>query len=554
MNLSSSPTSKKIGIYCRVSTDTQEERGTIESQVEYATKYCDLNGIDIAAWYKDDGITGTLPLEERQGGSQVLADAKSGIIDTLLVYKLDRFGRNARIILNGIYALENLGVKVKSMTEPFDTSDPAGRFTLTILAGVADLERENILARLSAGANRAARAGKWLGGIVPYGYYVNADGFLSINDDNIPGMDMSEADVIRLIYTLTVEQKMSTMKIADYLNSAGIPPRYVIDDINARKSGGKRRKTTAGIWNPARIGSMIKETTYRGLHVYGRRTKKEREKIEREVPAIVVEGTWYAAQNVLKENRIESKRNAKADYLLRSLVKCGSCGAGYSGSYTHDKKRYICNNRLLSHKRKLVGCKNQSVDGDVLEASVWAECVDFIRNPGKLFYVSENEDSNQSEKADHIKHEIAFVEKSLESKLLEKHSILDAFRKHIINDRDLEIQMLRIGQEEKMLETQRSELKNAIITMRQMDAKKSEAEEMLLSYQQDIEDENLSWERKREIVKEIIQQVTVVQDDSDPSRDKPRIYYDVTFIFKKLPPSVDTSIVANCTDKDSSRR
>ncbi|WP_406795786.1 MULTISPECIES: recombinase family protein [Brevibacillus] len=51
------------------------------------------------------------------------------------------------------------------MTKPFDTGDPSGRFLLTILAGVADLERETIIDRLWYGANRAARAGKWLGGI-----------------------------------------------------------------------------------------------------------------------------------------------------------------------------------------------------------------------------------------------------------------------------------------------------------------------------------------------------------------------------------------------------
>jgi len=112
--------------------------------------------------------------------------------------------------LNGVHTLEQYGIKIKSITEPFDTSDPSGRFLLTILAGVADLERSNILDRLWHGANRAARNGKWLGGICPYGYRVDNEGFLTICDTPLPGFDMSEADVAILVFRLTVEQNMST--------------------------------------------------------------------------------------------------------------------------------------------------------------------------------------------------------------------------------------------------------------------------------------------------------------------------------------------------------
>lgn len=229
----------RVAVYARVSSEDQAERGTIENQVEFATKYCDLHELDIVGWYKDDGVTGTLPLEQREAGRQLLQDAKEQLFETVLIYKLDRLGRSARIILNAVHDLETLGVKVRSMTEPFDTGDASGRFLLTILAGVADLERENILARMSAGADRAAREGKWLGGIVPYGYYVNNEGYLEVSEEPLPGFEMSEADVIRLIYRLTVDQHMSTVQIADYLNALGIPPSYVKDEI---KSGKRKRQ------------------------------------------------------------------------------------------------------------------------------------------------------------------------------------------------------------------------------------------------------------------------------------------------------------------------
>ncbi len=172
----------RLACYARVSSDDQAERGTIQNQIEFATKYCDLHQLGPIEWYKDDGVTGTIPLEMRPDGARLLEDAKTGRLDLLLIYKLDRLGRSARVILNSVYELEQHGVKIRSMTEPFDTGDPSGRFLLTILAGVADLERETILDRMWHGANRAARSGKWLGGIVPYGYRVNEEKYLEVNE------------------------------------------------------------------------------------------------------------------------------------------------------------------------------------------------------------------------------------------------------------------------------------------------------------------------------------------------------------------------------------
>ena len=264
----------RVAVYARVSSEDQAERGTIENQIEFAAKYCDLHQLEVVEWYKDDGITGTIPLEQRPEGKRLLEDAKKKKFDLLLIYRLDRLGRSARIILNAVYELEQHGVKIRSMTEPFDTGDPNGRFLLTVLAGVADLERETILERMWHGANRAARAGKWLGGIVPYGYRVNEEGYLEINEDPLPGMDMSEADVVQLIYRLIADQGYSTIKVADYLNALGVPPSYTKDGRQIKR--GKRKVNTAGIWRPGRIRNMVVNTTYKGIHYYGKRTNKRR--------------------------------------------------------------------------------------------------------------------------------------------------------------------------------------------------------------------------------------------------------------------------------------
>lgn len=235
----------KVAVYPRVSSEEQVERKTIENQLEFGRKYCDLHQLEVVEWFKDEGVTGTIPLDSREAGARVLEDARLGRFDLLLIYRLDRLGRSARVILNAVYELEQHGVKIRSMTEPFDTGDPSGRFLLTILAGVADLERETILDRMWHGANRAAREGKWLGGIVPYGYRVNAEKRLEIVEEPLPGMEISEADVIRLIYRLIAEQGYSTIKVADYLNALGVPPSYTKDGRLVKT--GKRYTKTAGI-------------------------------------------------------------------------------------------------------------------------------------------------------------------------------------------------------------------------------------------------------------------------------------------------------------------
>src|SRR5690606_37009770 len=112
-------------------------------------------------------------------------------------------------------------------------------------------------------------------------------------------------------------QRYSTIRVADYLNSIGVPPAYKKDGRKVKK--GKRKVNTAGVWTPSRIRNMIVNTTYKGIHLYGKRTNKQREIITREVPAIVSSDQWEKAQKVLKDNHLEAMRNAKRKYLLRGL-------------------------------------------------------------------------------------------------------------------------------------------------------------------------------------------------------------------------------------------
>src|SRR5271155_4048963 len=159
-----------VGVYLRVSTEEQRERQSIATQRDFAGRYCDLHQLPVHALYADDGVSGTIPLDRRPEGAKLLRDARLKKFDQLLVYKLDRLGRETRLTLEAVAELEKCGVRVRSMTEEFDSQTPTGRLMITMLSGFAAHEREVIRERSMAGTARKAEEGTWLGGIVPFGY------------------------------------------------------------------------------------------------------------------------------------------------------------------------------------------------------------------------------------------------------------------------------------------------------------------------------------------------------------------------------------------------
>lgn len=435
-----------VGVYLRVSTEEQRERQSIVTQRDWATRYCDLHGLPIHEMYADDGVSGTVPIESRPAGMRVLQDARRGKFDQLLVFKLDRLGRDTRLILNAVAELEKHGVRVRSMTEEFDTATATGRLMLTMLSGFAAHERELIRERSVAGTNRRAEAGAWLGGVVPYGYRKEGekgDARLIVSEDIIPGFDLSEAEVVRTIYRMSGAEKQSCQKIADHLNRTGIPCTSAAN--RAESVAGKRNRRMAPIWRNSHVRNMIVSRTYMGEHRFGKRTKnKKRKVIVRAVPAIVTEEVWQAAQQVLRSNRIMCKRNRKQPYLLRGLIKCGLCGLTFSGMRMKPPQRdhyYRCNGR---HKaRGLYGfngkkCPAKSLNGDYVERLVWADVEAFLRNPGEILERLRERLTLKHGERQRQEKEVEGLRARLDEKTAERDRMLGLFRRGRIDEATLD--------------------------------------------------------------------------------------------------------------------
>ena len=138
--------------YTRVSTTDQDIQGH-KARIESAYQ--------IARWFEDEATSGTTTALHRPGFAALFDYVREG--DTVVVPAIDRLGRNTIDVLSTVEGLKAKGVTVISQREGFDLSTPMGKMMLTMLAGVAELERENIRERQRAGLERAKVEGRPLG-------------------------------------------------------------------------------------------------------------------------------------------------------------------------------------------------------------------------------------------------------------------------------------------------------------------------------------------------------------------------------------------------------
>jgi DNA invertase Pin-like site-specific DNA recombinase len=238
--------------------------------------------------------------------------------EQVVVYRLDRIGRKALVILSAWEALKQRGVALRSLTEPFDTAQPFGEFVMGILAMGAGYERDSIVSRTTDGRRRKAREGKWTGGRAPGGYRVT-DGMLEVDEE--------EAGLVRNIFSWYTDERMSGQGIATYLNANGILTRA------SRRGFDNKRIKSSNHWDHIRVLSILKNETYAGVCHVGKRGKGDI--ISQEVPTVISRETWQTTQGLLRNNWAYAPRNAKRDYLLRGLILCGVCGRRFVGYTTN---------------------------------------------------------------------------------------------------------------------------------------------------------------------------------------------------------------------------
>ena len=362
MNKTAEQEKQKIycAIYARKSTSEGlgQEFSSLDAQRESAMNY--INSQKGEGWialedhYDDGGYTGANT--ERPALQRLIEDIKTGKVNCVIVYKVDRLSRSLIDFAQLLELFEKHKVAFVSVTQQFNTNTSMGRLTLNILFSFAQFEREIISERTRDKMGAARKKGKWLGGKPPLGYDINKEtGKLSVNPH--------EAEIIKTIYDLYLKG-YSLKLVAQMLNDKGWRTKSYTTKDGKKSSGNLFQNTTLNhmLRNPLYIGKV----SYAGEIFNGQQE------------AITDEDTYNRAQDLLKKNR-NYKELVRGQTVVNPLVKilfCKACCRPMLGTHTikHQKTKYryyVCS---YAQKYGYRTCSTRSVNALEIEKAV-AECL-----------------------------------------------------------------------------------------------------------------------------------------------------------------------------------
>lgn len=327
---------EKAYIYTRVSTEMQVDGFSLAAQKEDICRYAKLRGIQIVGEFCDEGKSGKS--DKRPEFMKMIETIKANKdnVRYVLVFKLSRFARNAADTLKNLQLMQDNGVDLICIKEGLDSSTATGKLMVTVMSAVAEMELDNIHTQTMAGRRQKAKEGKWNGGFAPYGYTLEK-GELHIVEN--------EAQTVREIFCLYVEENLGIIGVARRLNAEGV--KKVV------RQNGKYDTFTVDF-----IKKVLDNPVYKGKIAYGRRktekvsgehgkTRIVKEKDESNIilvdgqhDAIVSEALWETAHSkrMATGNRKE-KLEQDHQYILSGLVRCPSCGKTMYGVPNRKKKK-----------------------------------------------------------------------------------------------------------------------------------------------------------------------------------------------------------------------
>ena len=340
--MSTSKPKIRCAIYTRKSSDEglDQEFNSLDAQYDACASYIASQKHEgwkaIAQRYDDGGISGGTM--ERPGLQRLLHDIDAGLIDMVVIYKIDRLTRSLADFARLVERLDQHGCSFVSVTQAFNTSTSMGRLTLNVLLSFAQFEREVTAERIRDKISASKQKGMWMGGLPPLGYDPHPDKLVRSLVVNEP-----EAAVVRTFFDL-YRRLGNLRQVENEAKRLGLLSKRRVDKTG--RVSGDRALSRGQIYylltNPIYKGEIRhKGTCYPGQHA-----------------AIITAELWDDVQMTLQEVSVKargSKANAKAPSLPPSESLKGKLfdetGDRLTPSHTLRKgksHRYYVSNRLIS--------------------------------------------------------------------------------------------------------------------------------------------------------------------------------------------------------------
>lgn len=359
-----------------------------ELQYSKIMSFLDVRSGDLVlAWedyiYKDTAVSGADPIEERPWLSRLLEDLEDAgtdnrPFDTVIVFKIDRFARKLKVLLDIVDALKTYGVWFISTQESIDTNSSMGTAMLWIMWVFAELERAMIQERTSLWRQEFLEWGGWSQD--KYGYRRMSDKYKR------PTVYEPEAKIVRLIYEKFAYEKMPIWRICTFLANE----KFLIPTFSKKQKIGAKSNDEKYNWTDHTVRKILADEVYIGKYFYNKttfeidpETKKKRQvnipKSQRilssfEHMPIIDQELFDMAQELLDKKWYYNKSDT--NYILSGLLKCDACKQYRSRwmidwiwkTYAGKRKYYQCAGKSskYEHRCRVIPLPKQDLEKIVI--------------------------------------------------------------------------------------------------------------------------------------------------------------------------------------------
>jgi len=508
----------KAAIYARVSTAEQAEKGySLGTQLEACRQKAAELGIQDVEEFIDDGYSGEfidrpamIKLRERVAAKE---------FTSVIVYDPDRLARNLSHQLLITEDIEKSATRLLFVSVSFEES-PEGKLFYSIRGAISAYEKEKIKERSLRGKRGKAARGKIIADAKPFGYTF---------DKEISNYMVNEPDaaIIRQMYHWLTDEHVGTAIICKRLNEIGVPsPRlkkpWIVSAVY--------RLLTNPIYKGTHI-AMRYQYEKVGLNKRVKTRRPESEWIEIPVPAIVDTDLWRAAQQQLKDNKSQAKRNLKHEQLLNGLVFCGKCGRkmtiAYAGQSTDPKSYYVCmsqrsNSYIYSERER---CDARRVPTELLDKAVYDHLFQLSQNPRSIKQYMTNRPHPATTQNLHTALE---RQKENEMRLVkQQETVLRWYRQQMIGDEQGEQQLEEIRTRLREVEHNKQKLRAELLAI----SPTLSPTEIIAAVQEHFRAEDPLYEERRSAVRQVVEKVVVERTDNTRARSsKPVLNLELKFV------------------------